>query len=67
MFKNGQVSEYRMKEENQFAAEMDHFSGCLLDGKDSRTPGEEGLAEVRAIAAIAEAWKRGKTVAVGKG
>ena len=34
---------------------MDHFSDCVLNGKDPRTPGEEGLADMRVIAAIEEA------------
>ena len=47
-----------------FAAEMDHFSDCVLNGRDPRTPGAEGLADVRVIEAIAEAARSGKAVAV---
>ena len=49
---------------DHFAAEMDHFSGCLLDGTEPRTPGEMGLADVRVIEAIEEAVKSGATVDV---
>src|SRR3954454_7323063 len=49
---------------NHFAAEMDHFSDCVLTGKDPRTPGEEGLADMRVIAAIEEAARTGQTVRV---
>lgn len=54
----------KFKEVNHFAAEMDHFSECVLSDKDCRTPGEEGLADMRVIEAIHEAAKTGKTVRV---
>ena len=50
---------------NHFSAEMDHFSGCVLDDKECRTPGEMGLADVRVIAAIEEAARTGRSVQVG--
>jgi predicted dehydrogenase len=65
--KDGKTSEVKLDEVNHFAAEMDHFSECVLDGKDPRTPGEEGLADLRVIEAIREAARTGKAVAVGKG
>ncbi len=37
---------------NHFTAEMDHFSGCVQTGKTPLTPGEEGLKDLRLIAAI---------------
>src|SRR5215212_1027622 len=49
---------------NHFAAEMDHFSDCVLNGKDPRTPGEAGLADLRVIAAIAEAARTGRAVPI---
>lgn len=64
VFKDGNKSEFSLKETDHFAAEMDHFSECVLADKPPRTPGEEGLADVRVIAAIAEAVKTGKTVSV---
>ena len=45
---------------NHFAAEMDHFSECVLSDKDPPTPGEEGLADMRVIAAIEEAARTGQ-------
>jgi predicted dehydrogenase len=47
---------------NQFAAEMDHFSQCVLEDKPPITPGEEGLADMKAIAAIYESATSGKRV-----
>ncbi|HSI06388.1 MAG TPA: Gfo/Idh/MocA family oxidoreductase, partial [Myxococcota bacterium] len=47
---------------NQFALELDHFAQAILDDSAVRTPGEEGLKDMRVIAAIDEAVKTGKTV-----
>lgn len=49
---------------NHFAAEMDHLSECVLKDKEPRTPGEEGLADMRVIAAIEDAAESGKSVKV---
>jgi predicted dehydrogenase len=40
---------------NHFSAEMDHFSQCILNGKEPRTPGSEGLADQHVIEAIGKA------------
>jgi predicted dehydrogenase len=47
---------------NQFATEMDEFARCILDNKQPRTPGEEGLADVRVIRALYTAAAEGKTI-----
>jgi predicted dehydrogenase len=60
-----QKSEIRLQPVDHFAAEMDHFSGCVLNGKDPRTPGEMGLADMRIIAAIQEAARSGKATRLG--
>ena len=49
---------------SQFAAEMDHLAECILNNKPNHTPGEEGLADIRAIAAIHEAARTGTRVEV---
>lgn len=59
-----QLCEWQIQEVNQFAAEMDHFSECVLQDKAPRTPGEEGLADMRIIAAIDEAARTGRTVKI---
>lgn len=51
---------------NQFAAEIDHFSDCILNDRMPRTPGEEGLADMRVIAAIDEAARSGCWVKVAR-
>jgi predicted dehydrogenase len=50
---------------NQFAAEMDHFAECVRDGKPVRTPGEEGLADLKVIEALYQSAESGQTVALG--
>jgi predicted dehydrogenase len=47
---------------NQFTAEMDDFAQCILNGKASKVPGEEGLRDVKIMMAIYESAKTGKPV-----
>ena len=47
---------------NQFCAEMDHFAECVRDNKEPRTPGEEGLADLKVIEKLYESAETGKTV-----
>ena len=47
---------------NHFAAQMDHFSQCILDNTDPLTPGEEGLRDHKVMAAIEEAARSGRRV-----
>ena len=49
----------------QFAAEMDDFAQCILAGKASRVPGEEGLRDLKIMTAIYESIKTGGTVKLG--
>jgi len=51
-----------IKEGNQFAAELDHMAECVLENKTPKTPGEEGLKDIRIIMAIYEAARTGKKV-----
>jgi predicted dehydrogenase len=41
---------------------MDHMSECVMENKEPLTPGEEGLRDLRIMAAIYEAGRTGKTV-----
>lgn len=43
------------KDPMQFVREADHFSECILNDKTPQTPGEEGLADMKAIAAVYKA------------
>ena len=47
---------------DHFAAEMDHFSQCVMENRDPLTPGEEGLRDLQLMTAIYEAAKAGKTI-----
>jgi len=54
----------KIKEESQFALEIDHMSECVMENKTPKTPGEEGLQDLRLITAIYEAAEKGKPVAI---
>ncbi|WBA42297.1 Gfo/Idh/MocA family protein [Hymenobacter canadensis] len=54
----------KIKEGNQFAAELDHMAECVLQNKTPKTPGEEGLKDIRLVMAIYEAARTGKRVKV---
>jgi predicted dehydrogenase len=58
------ITEMKLTPVDHFAAEMDHFSECILAGKESKTPGEEGLADMRVITAIEEAIQTGRKVSI---
>lgn len=62
--KRKQESEHHLSPVNHFAAEIDHFSECILHEKTPLTPGEEGLADMRVMAAIEEAAATGKMAKV---
>ncbi len=47
---------------NQFAAEMDDFALCIMQGKPSKVSGEEGQRDVKIMMAIYESARTGKTV-----
>lgn len=47
---------------NQFAAQIDHFSECIQEQKAVRTPGEMGLRDIRIIQAIYGSGRTGMPV-----
>lgn len=47
--KREDMTEIRLDQPNQFALEIDHLSQCITENRTPRTPGEEGLADVRII------------------
>ena len=55
-----------MKNQNQFAAELDHFADCIMNDKQPLTPGEEGLQDQKIMEALYEAAKSGKTIKLSK-
>ena len=56
--------EIRFPEIDLFAAEMDDFARCILEGKPSKVPGEEGLRDVRIMQAIYESVRTGAAVSL---
>jgi glucose-fructose oxidoreductase len=60
--RNGVTEERPQPVVDHFGAEMDHFSGCVMAGKESLTPGEEGLRDMRIIKAIYESALGAKPV-----
>lgn len=58
------IEEQEIQEGNQFAAEMDHLSQSVQESRDPKTPGEEGLQDVRLMQLIYQAAREGKTIKV---
>lgn len=54
--------ERNLEEKNQFALEIDHFSQCIMTNQPPKTPGEEGMQDVRLIQTIYEAAQTGRTI-----
>jgi glucose-fructose oxidoreductase len=64
VIRGGTVELRSLPERNHFALEMDHMAECVKGNTEPRTPGEEGLKDLRAMMAIYEAARTGKTVMV---
>lgn len=62
--RGGNVEERSLPVVDHFAAEMDHFSECIMQNKEPLTPGEEGLRDIRLITAIYEACGSGHSIKV---
>lgn len=59
----GKVREERnIDEKNQFALEMDHLSELIAQNREPKTPGEEGLQDIRLIQTIYEAARTGRKI-----
>lgn len=56
--------ERTLEEKNQFALEIDHLSESVMQNKQPKTPGEEGLQDVKLMQIIYEAARTGKTIKV---
>jgi len=62
--RGNEIDQRDLPEVDHFATEMDHMSDCVMRNKEPLTPGEEGLRDLKIIAAIYEAAKSGKTVKI---
>jgi predicted dehydrogenase len=58
------VEERVMEEKHQFSLEIDHFSQCVREDKRPYTPGEEGVQDMKIMAAIYDAARSGKSVSI---
>ncbi len=59
---NEDITQPRLEAKNQFALELDHLADCIGHARKPRTPGEEGLQDVRIMTALYEAATSGGTV-----
>jgi predicted dehydrogenase len=64
MTEKGVTKEFDIPSNDHFAAEMDDFSDCILNDKQTRVPGEEGRRDQRIIAAIYQSAASGRTVSL---
>lgn len=60
--RDGKTEKHRFDPVDQFGGETQYFSDCILNGHDPEPDGEEGLMDVRVMAAVEESLKTGKTV-----
>lgn len=60
--RNGAVEERGARVVDHFGTEMDHFSECIQTNAPPKTPGEEGLRDLKIMMAIYEAARGGRTV-----
>lgn len=61
----GETKEQRFPKVDQFAPELLHFAKCIDEGVDPEPSGEEGLADVRVMQAIAESARTGRPIRLG--
>ena len=64
--KENRVTEHEMGQKNHFAAEMDHFSDCVLNNKTPFTPGEEGMQDQKIMEAIYQSARESRPVKLPK-
>jgi predicted dehydrogenase len=55
-----EIQEVKIEQKDHFAAEMDYFAECVRDGKEVRTPGEEGMRDLRVIEACYRSAQSGR-------
>lgn len=58
---DGRKTEHPHKPVEQFGGETDYFSECILNDRHPEPDGEEGLMDVRVLAAIEKALETGQT------
>ena len=64
--KGEKPKEFKTPKSDQFAPELDHFSECIISGKEPRPSGYEGLADLKIIEALNVSAETGYCIAVEK-
>jgi len=54
--------EIQLEPKDHFGSEMDYFAQCLRENREPRTPGEEGLRDMKVITALYESARSGRVV-----
>ena len=62
---NESVTELRLAAKNQFTLEIDHFAGCILDGKEPKSGGAEGVRDHVLMEAIYQSARESRPIRVG--
>ncbi len=63
---DGKTTKKKFRNRDQFAAETDYFSECVLNDTEPEPSGEEGLADVRIVEALYQSAQTGQSVALEK-
>lgn len=59
------AGEIRFDPTDHFAVQMDDFATCILEERESKVPGEEGLRDLRLIEAVYASARSGRVIEVG--
>jgi glucose-fructose oxidoreductase len=59
---DGKTTKTKFRKRDQFAAEIDYFSDCVLNDTEPEPSGEEGLSDVRIIRALYHSALTGQSV-----
>lgn len=58
----GKQKETAFKKVDQFGAEIEYFSDCILNNREPEPSGYEGLADIRIVQALLESMRSGRPV-----
>lgn len=64
--KDGKKEEFKTPKSDQFAPELNHFSECIIESKEPRPSGYEGLADLKVIEALNMSAETGYCISVEK-
>ena len=59
-----QLIQHSLPQVDHFASEMDNFSQCVLQNRETKTPGEMGLLDAKIIAALRKSIESGRVETV---